>query len=77
MANIFLLSETGGSDVSMFVDSFYKLLMTRHPISYADVIYHTDSNVPVGYFDNHTISSYDLYRDRREMPKKFSTFLTS
>lgn len=77
MANIFLLSETGGSDVSMFVDSFYELLMTRHPISYADVIYHTDSNVPVGYFDNHTISSYDLYSPLKKAVSKVRTELNS
>lgn len=61
MANIFLVNGTRNSVVSMFVASFYELLMTRHPVSYADVIYHTDSNISTGYFLKHTISSYDQY----------------
>lgn len=77
MANIFLLSETGGSDVSMFVDSFYDLLMTRHPVGYTDIIYYTDSSVPVGYFNNHTISSYDLYSSLKKAVSKVLTELNS
>lgn len=61
MANIFLVSDSRGSNVAMFVESFYGLLMTRRPVSYADIVYHTDPGVPADYFDSHTISSYDLY----------------
>ena len=61
MTNIFLVSGTRNSDVSLFVAGFYELLMTRRPVSYADVIYHTDSNIPVGYFRNHKLSSYERY----------------
>ena len=61
MANIFLIRGSRGSDVSMFVDSFYELLMTRQPVGYADIIYRTDPTIPDGYFKHHTISSYRLY----------------
>lgn len=61
MANIFLVNGTRNSDVSIFVASFYELLMTRLPVSYADVIYHTDLSIPADYFKNHTLSSYDRY----------------
>lgn len=58
MANIFLIKESRGSNVVMFIDNFYALLITRQPISYADIIYRVDPNVPNGYFKNHKISSY-------------------
>ena len=61
MANIFLISGSHVSDVSMFVNSFYELLMTRHPVGYADIIYHTDSRYSDGYFKKNKICSYDLY----------------
>lgn len=61
MTNIFLTSVSGGNDVSMFVDVFYQLLMRRKFVSYADIIYHTDSTIPDNFFINHTISSYKLY----------------
>lgn len=70
MSNIFLINESCGNDVSMFVDSFYELLITRHPVSYADIIYHTDSSIPARYFDNHTISSYDLYSSLKKAVSK-------
>ena len=61
MANIFLTNESRGSNVSMFINSFYELLMTRQPVGYADIIYHTDSGYPDGYFKKNKISSYELY----------------